>query len=227
MIYCISDVHGRREAFNGILKQIDLSPDDTLYVIGDVIDRGPDGVGILQQIMETPNIEFIMGNHELMMLNVMTADKTKGSYNYELWMRNGGEVTDKAFGRLNTREQNAVIDFLKNAGYEKEVSVYGRDYLLVHACPSRCYETRKIRTTSMNVEEYMVWHRVGAEEVMLDDKTVVFGHTPTRYYQSSCPMTIWHGDKRICIDCGAGMASTSCQLACLRLDDMKEFYTGF
>ena len=35
MTYVLSDIHGNMENFKSILKQIDLQPDDTLYILGD------------------------------------------------------------------------------------------------------------------------------------------------------------------------------------------------
>ena len=45
MIYVMSDIHGNLRRFNSIMEQINLTPDDTLYVLGDVIDRYPDESG--------------------------------------------------------------------------------------------------------------------------------------------------------------------------------------
>ena len=39
MIYVMSDIHGQKRRFDSIMKQIKLQPEDTLYVLGDVIDR--------------------------------------------------------------------------------------------------------------------------------------------------------------------------------------------
>ena len=39
MIYVLSDIHGQKRRFESIMKQINLQPEDTLYVLGDVIDR--------------------------------------------------------------------------------------------------------------------------------------------------------------------------------------------
>lgn len=47
MHYVLSDVHGNRKRFDSIMEQIALQPEDTLYVLGDVIDRYPDGIRIL------------------------------------------------------------------------------------------------------------------------------------------------------------------------------------
>ena len=51
----------------------------------------------------------------------------------------------------------------------------------------------------------------------------MFGHTPTNHFQNAEPMSIWKGDNAIGIDCGCGYDHG--RLACLRLDDMKEFYS--
>ena len=47
MIYVMSDIHGQKRRFDSVMKQINLQPEDTLYVLGDVIDRNPDGIKLL------------------------------------------------------------------------------------------------------------------------------------------------------------------------------------
>ena len=71
MIYVMSDIHGNTARFESVMKQIDLQPTDTLYVLGDVIDRFPDGIRILRRLMKMPNVKMILGNHELLMLNAI------------------------------------------------------------------------------------------------------------------------------------------------------------
>ena len=68
MIYAMSDIHGQYELFRNLMEQIPLGKDDTLYVLGDVVDRGPDSMNTLKYMMANPNIIPIMGNHELMAL---------------------------------------------------------------------------------------------------------------------------------------------------------------
>ena len=45
-VYVCSDIHGLREKYDALLENIDLDQ-DTLMILGDVIDRGPDGYFIL------------------------------------------------------------------------------------------------------------------------------------------------------------------------------------
>ncbi len=67
----MSDIHGNLERFESIMNQINLRDEDTLYVLGDVIDRYPYGIEILRKIMKMPNVKMILGNHEYMMLNAI------------------------------------------------------------------------------------------------------------------------------------------------------------
>ena len=79
---------------------------------------------------------------------------------------------------------------------------------------------------------YDIWERIEDYIRIPDDYTLVFGHTPTLYYAIKSRLSIWHGQNRIAIDCGSGFEDIAPEdyphqgrLACLRLDDMKEFYS--
>jgi serine/threonine protein phosphatase 1 len=75
---------------------------------------------------------------------------------------------------------------------------------------------------------FAVWKRWKENEILTTDYIMVFGHTPTKYYQDCNPLRIWHGNNAIGIDCGSGFPDATeyggC-LACLRLDDMKVYYS--
>ena len=71
MVYVLSDIHGNERRFNSIMKQINLQHEDTLYVLGDVIDRHPGGIRLLRRIMAMPNAKMLLGNHEFMMLRAL------------------------------------------------------------------------------------------------------------------------------------------------------------
>ena len=91
MIYCMSDIHGELDRFKAMLDLINFSSDDTLYIIGDVIDRHPGGVEILKIIKDTPNMFMLLGNHEQMCLDTLGPNSVYGSR--RLWLENGGSNT--------------------------------------------------------------------------------------------------------------------------------------
>ena len=78
MIYCMSDIHGELDRFKAMLDLINFSSDDTLYIIGDVIDRHPGGVEILKIIKDTPNMFMLLGNHEQMCLDTLGPNSVYG-----------------------------------------------------------------------------------------------------------------------------------------------------
>ena len=65
--YVMSDIHGQFDSFMKMLDLIVFSDEDELYIVGDVIDRGPKSVECIKWIMEQDNVLTLMGNHELML----------------------------------------------------------------------------------------------------------------------------------------------------------------
>ena len=64
MIYVMSDLHGCFDKYLLMLEKIKLSEKDTLYILGDVVDRGADGVRILLDIAKRKNVVMLRGNHD-------------------------------------------------------------------------------------------------------------------------------------------------------------------
>lgn len=63
-VYVMSDIHGRYDVFIKMLNKIKFTDKDTLYVIGDVFDRGPESIRTSLYIMSKENIIMLAGNHE-------------------------------------------------------------------------------------------------------------------------------------------------------------------
>lgn len=230
MIYVMSDIHGNIKYYNSIMEQINFGPNDTLYILGDVIDRGKSGIALLRKFMLIDNVKILMGNHEKLMLDFMLNNDEKSRF---WWHINGGEITENLFFRLDKETRDSIIDYLKSLPYEETIEVNNKKYLLVHAAPSYIYHHHWKEYYSL--EDYMVWHRLDSGDYyeIQNKDTVIFGHNPT--YQMSLlkgskkAMIIYH-ENTICIDCGAGFPGkdengVQSRLACLRLDDMKEFYS--
>lgn len=235
MTYVLSDIHGNERRFDSVMNQINLQPTDTLYVLGDVIDRHPDGIHILRRIMAMSNVKMLLGNHEYMMLNALgypynfVVDKAVLGWENEmyLWYGNGGKVTHEQFNELSTTEQIEIINYLRNLPLNADVDVDGVHYKLVHAAPLEEYSEDY---NFDNATEFAVWHRYLCPCEANREYTMVFGHSTTNHYQDIFPMELWQGNNCIGIDCGSGYPESrhyrnTGRLACLRLDDGKVFYS--
>ena len=131
MIYVMSDIHGQAGAFYKMLKKICFSDNDQMYVLGDVIDRGPDGIEIIKYVMSKPNITLLIGNHEHMMLDAL---RTGLSHDYDLWFYNGGMMTLDSFNELGSAEKDKMLEYLKNCPVViPDVKVNNRKFYLTHA----------------------------------------------------------------------------------------------
>lgn len=231
MTYVLSDIHGNLRRFESIMNQINLQPDDTLYILGDVVDRYPHGVKILRQIMKMPNVKMLIGNHEYMMLRAIghckDAADEKENTNWKerrLWYRNGGMVTHEYLKHIKKEYRADVFRYIRQLPINIDVQVNGINYKLVHASPIENFMSLYAYSYEYeNEKEFAVWERWKEWHHIPDGFVLVFGHTPTNHFQNAEPMRIWKGDNAIGIDCGCGYDYG--RLACLRLDDMKEFYS--
>ena len=97
MTYVVSDIHGCYDKYRELLRVIQLQPDDTLYVLGDVIDRGPDGFKILLDMAQRPNVVGLLGNHEAMAIQALPGI-----------MRNVQQIRKTALTRDETGSETVV-----------------------------------------------------------------------------------------------------------------------
>lgn len=234
MRYILSDIHGNRRRFDSILQQIDLQPQDTLYVLGDVIDRHPHGISILLQLMAMPNVKMLLGNHEYMMLRALGHpydDNVDTGTALPHWYRNGGSVTHEQFLRLPAETQAQVIQHLLSLPLFYDVQCNGETYKLVHATAPEDFAGNQDERY-LNPAHFSLWKRWETAELPRHDYTMIFGHTPTRHYQDCVPMTLYRAAHCIGIDCGSGYPEEKDnpnrpygRLCCLRLEDGKVFYS--
>ncbi len=232
MIYVTADLHGySHEAFLSLLGSSGFCGDDLLFVLGDVVDRGEDGVRTLLWIMEQPNVFMILGNHEEMLLasrpllGEVTDDMVRSISADTLaafgrWMRNGGGVTARALNALTPEMREEITGFLLDLPLYERVNAGGREFLLVHGGLGGFDPGKPIEDYS---PDELIWHRPSLDERYFDDVTTVFGHTPTVYYGRDFRGRALFTDTWIDVDTGA---SGGIPPMLLRLDDLKEFYAG-
>lgn len=232
--YVIGDIHGEYEQLKTLLKKMNFNSNDSLFVLGDVVDRGPHPIKALQYLMSIPNCTCLIGNHEVMSLiclkvlkNEITEDFLSSLKEEDMlylldWMGNGGKSTMDEFQKLTREEQNDIIDFIGDFEAYAELTVNGQDYVLVHAGLGNhfCYLTP---LDEYDLEDF-VWYRPDYEVPYFADKIVVTGHTPTQLI--SCnprPGYIFKGNHHIALDCCA--CSGKGRLAGICLETGEEFYS--
>lgn len=231
MIYVMSDIHGCYREYMKALDLIQFSDEDELYVIGDVVDRGEDGIKILQDMMMRANVIPIIGNHEYMALTVLRrlskeiTEETAENYltledmtSYFHWISDGGDKTATAFRKLNREMQAEILEYLEDFSLYEEVHVGGRDYVLVHAGLEPFAEGKALEDYTL---AEMIFKAPDYERVYFADKYLVTGHRPTLALEGEACGKVLCKNNHIAIDCGCVFGG---KLAVMRLDDGKIWY---
>lgn len=108
--YVTSDAHGHLRALDRVLERVQPGAQDTLYVLGDMVDRGPDPVGVLQLVRSLPNTVVLAGNHEAMMLEGVRASSDFGRGD---WLMNGGFTTSEQLERLSAAQMEDLLAWVE------------------------------------------------------------------------------------------------------------------
>ena len=231
--YVISDIHGEYDKFLDLLQKTGLREEDTLYILGDVVDRGPHPVRTLLKLMEMPNVVPLVGNHELMALRCLSFLREEitnelldrlGDDDFmalQNWIANGAGTTLREFRALGAEMQDEVLDFMRDFLAYAEVEAAGRKYLLVHAGLGHFRRGKAMEDYALND---LVWERPDYFVRYFPDLEVVSGHTPTQLItENPRKGYIFRANGHVAIDCGACFQGG--RLAALCLETGEEFYS--
>ncbi len=124
-LYVVSDVHGYLDDLVQGLEDVEFSAEDELWVLGDLLDRGPDGIGVIDHVRslqaEAPGqVHALMGNHEILALGKR---RFPGSRFDASWRANGGQRRDQEALTDADEEWLATLPPMARVG----------DYLFLHS----------------------------------------------------------------------------------------------
>lgn len=212
--FVIPDIHGCCRTFRKLVSEvIRLERTDELYLLGDLIDRGPDSKGVLDFILELReqgfSVKGVKGNHEEMCLKA-----GDGLQFLELWLVNGGMATLRSFAVEYPDEiPMNYRDLLRSLPYY--IKLY--DFIIVHAALNFDISDPFADT------EAMLWMRdCSVDSSRIGGRRLVSGHTAVTRNQLIASLA----SNRILLDNGCvftgkpGLGS----LTALDLDSMTVWY---
>ena len=121
-LYLIGDVQGCDDALQRLLDEISFSPSrDTLYLLGDLVNRGPQSATVLRRLMGYGNAaQAVLGNHDLHLL-ALAAGVRQPSRSDTL-----GDI-------LQASDREAMLEWLRWQRMAMLEKIDGHTLLLVHA----------------------------------------------------------------------------------------------
>jgi serine/threonine protein phosphatase 1 len=186
---------------------------DELYLLGDLIDRGPDSKGVVDFILELRtqgySVAVVKGNHEDMCLR-----SGDGLEEMELWLANGGVATLLSFAAESVEDIPPLYrDFLRSLPHYTLLD----DFVIVHAALNFDISDPFADTRAM------LWMRnCRVDPARIGGRRLVSGHTAVTREQLTASLTT----NRILLDNGCvfkgrpGLGS----LTALELNSMQVFF---
>ena len=188
--YAFSDIHGNYNLFKQIKSFI--KDKDTVICLGDCCDRGPDGIKIMQEILNDNRFIYLMGNHEAMLIDAIekTLLDNEPFDNYDMFIlkHNGTLPTLESYQRLSCDEQKKLFQqliTLPSLAVHKTKD--NKEVFLCHAGANP--ETIWNKNTE---EKILQWDRkhIATEkwDLQYPDTYIIHGHTPVQamgYYNKN------------------------------------------
>ncbi len=176
-IIAVGDIHGCFYTLHRLLEKLELQESDQLVFLGDYIDRGKyskEVIDFLMELREWCDCHFLMGNHELMLLQYLNSEDPS------LWLQNGGTATLESYESVDGKDiAESHLEFFSSCSYYLETE----NYLFVHGGLDPELSVKKNlqtveRETFCWMRDHLRAHYLETGDYPKWEKTVVCGHTP-------------------------------------------------
>jgi bis(5'-nucleosyl)-tetraphosphatase (symmetrical) len=140
-LYLIGDVQGCNSALQRLLDEISFSASrDTLYLLGDLVNRGPDSAGVLRRLMAYGDAaQCLLGNHDLHLLALSERVRKPGRH-------------DTLNNILQAPDRHSMLDWLRWQKMAMALTVDGHDLLMVHAGVLPCWSASQTLALAAEVQ---------------------------------------------------------------------------
>ena len=221
--YCFADIHGNYNLWTQIKNY--YRENDTLIFLGDAIDRGPDGIKILQEMFKDNRIIFLLGNHEEMFVNhIEIGIKSSITMEKEIINSNGGMKTLLDYQELSDKEQLDLIRNLKEK--TKLFYIYinkdKKNLFLSHAGISmnniNNFENQGLLWDRNHIKKDINWNN------KYKHWYIIHGHTPVQLIKPNKvihEIYRYYNNHKIDLDLGTAISNT---IAVLNLDNLQVKY---
>ena len=184
-VWVVGDVHGFYQTMVELCARLDLSENDWVVFLGDLVDRGPNAFGVVHHVMSSNRMATVKGNHEDMMVRQFTMGKMRTpDLDVRLWMKNGGNTTVKSYLRAHQSIEGKLDESALEACAQRHTTWMSE--LPTHIVLDRWRLVHAGYRPGVDAEEQstddLLWIRreFHTSRVPIDpQRTVVFGHTIT------------------------------------------------
>ena len=162
-LYLIGDLQGCHDPLVRLLEKIDFSPSrDRLYVLGDLVNRGPESGAVLRTLMRMGDAAHcVLGNHDLHLLAMWQGVRPPGR-------------RDTAQTVLLEPDANDLMDWLRH----RPMAIYSHGWLMVHAGVLPSWSVQTTLSLAREVEDIL---RGTALQEFFES---MYGNTPAQWHDN-------------------------------------------
>ena len=163
-LYLIGDVQGCDDALQRLLDEISFSPSrDTLYLLGDLVNRGPQSASTLRRLMGYGNAaQAVLGNHDLHLLALAVGVRQPSR----------SDTLDEI---LQASDREAMLEWLRWQRMAMLEQIDGHALLMVHAGVLPQWSAAETMTLAGEVESVLRTAAIG------DFLRQMYGNEPARW----------------------------------------------
>lgn len=140
MTYVVSNLYGRLDKFEKLVKKINLKDSDLLYVLGNIVDYGEQSIELVNDLSSRYNVYSVLGEHDYKAYLLLSefdrilkeggAPSADFSKNMIEWAQNGGQETLEAFKNADDDTKEGFLDYLSDLPVFEEADVKGKQFVL-------------------------------------------------------------------------------------------------
>ena len=189
----IGDVHGHYDGLMNLLEAIAPDGSDQIFLLGDLIDRGPKSADVVQFVRKS-GYKCLMGNHEQLLIEAFP-DGTLCPQALQAWLYSGGQTTVNSYPKIETLLAEH-LDWVRTLPTHLDLG----DVWLAHA------GVKPSLPIQQHTSQEYCWIRDefhSSRKPYFSDKLIITGHTITFTLPNVQPGTIACGPGWMDIDTGA------------------------
>jgi bis(5'-nucleosyl)-tetraphosphatase (symmetrical) len=170
MDYLVGDLQGCSDPLERLLQVIGFSASrDRLYVLGDLVNRGPDSLGVLRRLRDLgDSATCLLGNHDLHLLAVAHGVRQP-------------HRSDTLDGILGAPDRQAWLDWLR----QRRLAVFEQGWLMVHAGVLPAWDVPRTLSLAAEVEAMLRSPDLG------DFLHQMYGNAPDRWDDGLTGIARW------------------------------------
>ena len=191
MTFVVSNLYGRLDKFEKLIKKINLKDTDTLYVLGNIVDYGEQSIELVNDLSTRYNVYSVLGEHDYkayLLLSEFDRILKEGaapsvSFTKEMiaWSQDGGQATLEAFQKADADSKEGFLDYLSDLPvFEEAILKNGKEFVLT--CRGIDNFNKNTDLYDYELDDFMNGY-LDIEKTYYNNKTLIVGyldyeHTP-------------------------------------------------